>query len=161
MAWNPLRTPVWNPVKEPGTGPSGPPRASSPPLAAPSSPSYPPKPSYPPTPSYPLPGYGSPPGYGYPPPYGPPRPANGLSIAALVLGIAGCIPLLGLGIPSVLAIVFGFIGRAQIGRRPQGGRGMALAGIILGFLGIAFLTLYAVLFVIVATHTPTTGQSPV
>jgi hypothetical protein len=36
----------------------------------------------------------------------------------------------------VLAIVFGFIARNQIKQNPQDGSGMALAGIILGFLWI-------------------------
>jgi hypothetical protein len=53
-----------------------------------------------------------------------------------VLGILGWVPC---GIGSVLAIVFGFIARSQIrasGGR-QGGDGLAIAGLILGFLGVA------------------------
>jgi hypothetical protein len=86
-----------------------------------------------------------------PPP--PPRPAapsygarapstsktNGFAIASLVLGIIPCT-----GITSILAIVFGFIARNQIqqsGGRQQGS-GMAMAGIILGFVWIGISVIY-------------------
>ncbi|WP_162250918.1 DUF4190 domain-containing protein [Nocardioides sp. Root140] len=81
-------------------------------------------------------------GGGYPPPYGyqpfpPPRSTNGLAIASLVLGILW---IYWLG--SVLALIFGYIARSQIkesGGR-QDGEGMALAGIILGWIGVGILT---------------------
>jgi cyclophilin family peptidyl-prolyl cis-trans isomerase len=65
---------------------------------------------------------------------------NGMSIAALVLGIVPFIPIVG----SILAIVFGGLARGQIAKSGgrQGGRGMALAGMILGvawILGIVTL----------------------
>ena len=40
-------------------------------------------------------------------------------------------------IGSVLAIIFGFVAYGQIKERQQGGRGMATAGLILGFIGLA------------------------
>jgi hypothetical protein len=64
---------------------------------------------------------------------------NGFAIASLVLGIIPCT-----GITSILAIVFGFIARNQIqqsGGRQQGS-GMALAGIILGFVWIGISVIY-------------------
>ncbi len=72
---------------------------------------------------------------------------NGLSIASLVLGIVWF-----LGIGSILAVIFGFVSRRQIkasGGR-QTGEGMALAGIILGFLGILGMILWILLVVAVA-----------
>jgi hypothetical protein len=48
------------------------------------------------------------------------------------------------GIGSVIAIVLGFVARGQIkstGGR-QAGSGMATAGIVLGFIGTAFLLLF-------------------
>ena len=65
--------------------------------------------------------------------YGPPT-TNGLAVASLVLGVLWLY-----WIGSVLALVFGYIARAQI-RRSHGaekGKGLALAGIILGWLGIS------------------------
>jgi hypothetical protein len=77
------------------------------------------------------------------------RETNGLSIASLVLGIVWF-----LGIGSILAIIFGFVSRRQI--RQSGGRqsgeGMALAGIILGFVGVLGLILWIALFATLA-HT--------
>jgi hypothetical protein len=66
-------------------------------------------------------------------------PRNGLSIASLVLGIlsfAGCTVL-----TAIPAIITGHIARRRAKREPEiyGGRGMALAGLILGYGGIALI----------------------
>jgi hypothetical protein len=95
---------------------------------------YPPPPGYGPPPAgYGAPGQYPPPGYGYG--YAGPH-TNGLAVAALVLGLVGW---LACGIGSVVAIVLGFIARGQIkgswGR--ETGSGMATAGIVLGFIGLA------------------------
>jgi hypothetical protein len=42
-------------------------------------------------------------------------------------------------IGSILALIFGFIARRQIKERNESGDGMAIAGIVLGFVGIATL----------------------
>ncbi len=57
------------------------------------------------------------------------------------------------GIGSILAVIFGFVARKQIkdsGGR-QSGSGMALAGIILGSVGVASLVLWIVLVIAVTT----------
>lgn len=81
-------------------------------------------------------------------PYVVQRRTNGLSIAALVLGIVW----LG-GIGSVLALIFGLVARRQIrdsaGR--QGGSGMATAGVVLGIVGIVGAILWIVA-VVAAVH---------
>ena len=68
-----------------------------------------------------------------PPPAEPYRPSgtNGYAIASLVLGIVG------MGIGSLLAVVFGHVALGQIRRTHEGGRGLAIAGLVLGYLGIA------------------------
>jgi hypothetical protein len=61
---------------------------------------------------------------------------SGYAIAALVLGIAGffVFPL----IPSILAVVFGTKAKDEIRANPAvGGEGIATAGVILGWVGIA------------------------
>jgi hypothetical protein len=67
----------------------------------------------------------------------------------LVLGIVW----LG-GLGSILAVIFGLVGRSQI--RKSGGRqtggGMAVAGMVLGFVGIAGLILWIVFAVAVANN---------
>jgi len=77
-----------------------------------------------------------------------------MAIASLVLGIAGWI-VCGLG--SVLAIVFGFIAQGQIRQSQgrQGGEGMAKAGIILGFIGVALIAVYFVIVVAVSASNST------
>jgi hypothetical protein len=64
---------------------------------------------------------------------------NGLAIASLVLGILWLY-----WVGSILALVFGYLARRQIAQRQgvQGGRGLATAGIVLGWVGIGFLALF-------------------
>jgi hypothetical protein len=70
---------------------------------------------------------------------------NGYAIASFVLGLVGIFvfPLVG----SILALIFGYIGRNEIDRSAgtQTGRGLAIAGIVLGWVGVA---LAVVLFVV-------------
>lgn len=93
-----------------------------------------------------------PPGY-YPPQYYGPlqqRATNGLAIASLVLGIVWIY-----WIGSILALVFGYVARKQIRERNQSGDGMAIAGIVLGWVGVGFL----VLVIAVATIAPVVERS--
>jgi len=75
------------------------------------------------------------------------QPASGMAIASLVLGIIAALTLCGgylgiIGLPcSILAVIFGFNGKGKANRGEAGGRGMALAGIILGFVHIGILVL--------------------
>jgi hypothetical protein len=65
---------------------------------------------------------------------------NGLAIAGLVLGILWLY-----WIGSVLALVFGYVAKNQIdgSNGTQGGRGMAIAAIVLGWVGVAaFLIIF-------------------
>ena len=90
-------------------------------------------------PGYAPPGY-APPGYappGYPPPagYAPPgaRRTNPLAVAAVVLSLAW----LG-GLGSLLAVIFAIAATSQI-RRSRGaetGEGLAVAGLVLGIIGL-------------------------
>jgi hypothetical protein len=69
---------------------------------------------------------------------------NGYAIASLVLSLVGLC-----GIGSILAIVFGNMAKKEIAARGEGGLGLAKAGIIIGWIGLAGVVLY-VLVVIVA-----------
>ena len=95
--------------------------------------------------SPPPPPPGMPPGpYGPGAPYGyallPRTSTNGLAIAAMVLGIVWIY-----WIGSILAIIFGHVSLNQIKRNPyQNGRGMAIAGLVLGYLGLTTLTILIV-----------------
>ena len=95
-------------------------------------------------------GYGPGPGYGG---YGPPR-SNGLAVASLILGVVGWVPC---GVGSILAIVFGAIARGQI-RASQGretGDGMALAGIILGCVGLALVVGFIIISAVAGSNSST------
>jgi hypothetical protein len=85
------------------------------------------------------PAYGAyPPAYGYGPPA--PPPANGLAIAALVVSCVAVAGLCGWGVGGLLGIVgatLGHVARRQIGRTGEGGAGLALAGIIIGWACMA------------------------
>ncbi len=102
--------------------------------------SLPPPPPPPPAPRDPWPASSGPAGWA---PQAAPH-TDGLAIASLVCGIVGftfCF------IPSVVAIVLGFVSRSRI-RQANGrlrGGGMALAGIICGFVGVAFLAIVILL----------------
>lgn len=59
---------------------------------------------------------------------------NGLAVASLVLGVVW---IYWLG--SVVAIVLGHVALRQIRSRSQDGAGLAIAGIVLGWLGLGVL----------------------
>jgi Domain of unknown function (DUF4190) len=66
------------------------------------------------------------------------RPTNGFAVASLVLGILGCFFFL-----WALSAIFGFIALSQTKDGSQGGRGMAIAGLVLS--GIWFLCTVAIM----------------
>jgi Na+-driven multidrug efflux pump len=69
--------------------------------------------------------------------------ANGSATAALVFGILGLL----IGILSVPALIFGYSAKGQIDRSGgvQGGRGMAIAGIVLGWIGAVLWAVWLIL----------------
>ncbi len=94
---------------------------------------------------YPAAGYG----------YAPSPPTNQMAVVALVLGIVGLVVLPILA--SIPAIIVGHMARRQIRERGEGGDGMALAGVITGYIGAVGYTLIFLLillpFVILAAGT--------
>ncbi|MGH3888996.1 MAG: DUF4190 domain-containing protein [Pseudonocardiaceae bacterium] len=90
---------------------------------------------------YPPPGH--PGAYGYPgyPGYPMQRPTNGFAIASLVLGI---LIVVSWGLTGILALIFGYIARKQIRERGEGGAGLAVAGIVLGWVGVGFIGIFVV-----------------
>jgi hypothetical protein len=75
----------------------------------------------------------------------PQAKANSTATAALVFGIVGLL----IGILSVPALVLGYSARGQIDRSggAQGGRGMAVTGIVLGWIGVVFWVIWLILLV--------------
>jgi Domain of unknown function (DUF4190) len=106
---------------------------------------------------YGQPQYGQPQGYpqypygqqnygGYPPPK---AGNNGMAIAAMICGICGFLCL----IPGVVGIILGAVSLSQIKRSQQGGRGMAITGIVVGSLWIVAFVLLVIL-----GHDSSSGQ---
>jgi uncharacterized protein DUF4190 len=127
-----------------------------------------------PQPGYQQPGYQQPgyqqPGYqqpGYPQPvvqgvpvppgtvYGRPQ-TNSLAVAALVCGIVQFFGFWLLG--TIPAIVLGHMARKQVRQRNEQGAGLALAGLILGYAGIALTVIVAIIIVAAVNSTSSTGQ---
>lgn len=74
--------------------------------------------------------------YGYPPPT---APRNGLGIASLVLAIVALVSVwsvFGGAVLGIAAVVTGFVGWRRVKRGEANNGGVAIAGIVLGFLGI-------------------------
>lgn len=115
----------------------------------------------PPPPLGASPGSGGPPGYGYPPPgtvYPPSPKTNQLAVTSMVVSIAsvvsllcafccGPLALLALG-GGVTGVILGFMARRQIQERGEQGDGMALAGIIVGFVAAALGLLAGILVMV-------------
>lgn len=147
--------PSWSPTGPQPTS-EGAPRDEPPswsPQDAPSWGSTPAPPAPPAPPSWSPPGgsqsgapggaWTPPPGqaYGGPPPGAGPGQTNGLAIGALVVGIiallSAFIPFVGIFaiVPGLVALVLGIIGLRKAGQLGSG-RGMAIAGTVLGVLAI-------------------------
>ena len=137
---------------EPPAYPGAPTGQSGYPVAYPAAPGYQPAQPYPPTVGGPQPGYAGGPA-GYPAAYSAgvyapgamtygayPAPRNGLGTAALVLGIIGVvlcwIPFTGWAL-NILAVIFGAIGRKRAINGEANNKSSAVAGLVLGVVGLA------------------------
>jgi hypothetical protein len=81
-----------------------------------------------------------------------PPGTNGLAVASLVLSL---LTLCGLG--SLLGVIFGHLSLGQIKRKGQHGRGLAVAGLVLGYLGIAAIVLIGIVVVASSSNTEDAG----
>lgn len=141
---------VAGPAAGPGASPGGP--VLGPPGGGP--PAGPPAGSFAPPPQP----YGGYPGYGYGYPMAPVRRTNGLATASLIMGIVGFFvcPIIGVG-----AVISGLIARKRIRTSGEDGSGLALAGLIMGWITTA-LTAFVMLFYlgvgIVAVNTASSTQ---
>ncbi|MEH0934260.1 DUF4190 domain-containing protein [Micromonospora psammae] len=113
---------------------------------------YPPARPYPPAVSYP------------PPLLIAAQPSSGTATAAMVLGIVGvfggwCV----FGLPCVLAVILGHVGLHDTRNGLKSGRGMAVAGLVLGYVFVApMIALTVMVFFggLIGAATPTTTPTP-
>lgn len=120
-------------------------------------------------------GYGqqNPYGYGQPDPYAQhpveqhhyygagPTPigiqTNGMATASMVCGLIG---FFACGLTSILAIIFGHVAQSQMKRTGEGGNGMAVTGLILGYIVTAGWMVFWFLYILgVAWFAAETGSS--
>ncbi len=86
-------------------------------------------------PAGPESGYGQGSGYGAP----PARPRNGFGVAALVLGLLALVlswTIIGGIVFGLLALILGLLGRARAKRQEATNGGIAVAGSVLGIVGL-------------------------
>jgi ABC-type Fe3+ transport system permease subunit len=109
----------------------------------------------PPPPPPPPPGYGAAPQYGG---YSPGRSTHGKAIAALICGIAAFVvcPL-----TAIAAVILGPQAKREIAAEPDRyeGAGLAQAGLIIGWVAIAFLVLTVLLIIVLVIVGVSTGSS--
>ena len=87
------------------------------------------------------------------PPIAPAPRTDGMSVAALVLGCLFWLPFAG-AICAILATIFGWVGLRHTKDNPMlRGHGMAIAGFVLGLIGLAI----AVLIIVGLATTPSTS----
>ncbi len=140
-------TPPASPTQQPTPG-GYPPLAAGPyqPTGYPQAAGYPQQ-AYAPVPYAPAP-------YGY----APPPPTNTLAIVSLVCSALG----LTTGITAIAGVVCGHIALGQISRSGEQGRGLAIAGIAIGYAVIALFALIILgwlFFAVLIASVPSTGAS--
>lgn len=129
-----------SPYQDPSQPPYSQPPYGQPQYAPPPPPAYPQQPAAP---------------YGQPMPYAAPgmpmavAQPNGLALASLITGICGILPCVGI-ISAIVAIVTGHMALSRANQLPPqlARRGMALAGLILGYAWVALGILGIILFIV-------------
>ncbi|MGY0230495.1 DUF4190 domain-containing protein [Longispora urticae] len=109
-------------------------------------------------PNQPVTGAPYPPQYAYAPQYVGSRPTNGMAIASMVTSIVALV--LCTGVFGFVGAILGHVSRKQIKERGEEGDGMALAGIIIGWIGTAIGVLvigFYVVFVVWAINEANTS----
>ncbi|MFF3491115.1 DUF1707 and DUF4190 domain-containing protein [Streptomyces sp. NPDC002795] len=74
----------------------------------------------------------------------PPPPTNGKAIGALVCGVG---TFFSAGVSAIPAVILGHMARKEIRERGESGDGMAVGGLVLGWLSVAFWVLLIVAIV--------------
>jgi hypothetical protein len=78
----------------------------------------------------------------------PVQKTSQMAVWALIIGILGVLPCCGFVVPSLVSIVLGGIALSRLSSHPElRGRGLAIAGIILGVIGLLVGITLGVLFI--------------
>ncbi|HLX49581.1 MAG TPA: DUF1707 and DUF4190 domain-containing protein [Streptosporangiaceae bacterium] len=92
----------------------------------------------------------------------PPRPMARQQTNSMAIGsfVCGLLEIFSLGLTAIPAVVLGHSARRQIRRTGQPGDGFAVAGLVLGWLGIAFMTIFLVVGIAAVASTAHPGGLP-
>ena len=149
--------PSWPPPQQPYGGDP----AANPPSYPAGTPGYQAYPEYQSMPASPA-GYPGYPAYGYQSPVTPAQRTNGLAIASMVISIVAAMGLVCYGFGGFLGIVgaiMGHIARRQARERAESGEGMAMAGVIVGWIATALAVLIVAVIVFFVWAAVTTGST--
>jgi len=107
-------------------------------------------PAAPQVPGYtPAPGYAQAPGYTQAPGYAQAPSAAPTNTMAIVSMISSIIGWFAFGSLCIVGVILGHISLKQLKTSGEGGRGMALTGLIMGYIGIAGWVIGLIIFLIV------------
>ena len=157
-------------MTDPNQPPVTPPPVNQPPIyQAPEAPAYqaPAAPAYqaPEVPAYQAPAapaYGAPEAYGQQQPYGQQQYGQqpyGQPLAQDKYNVLAIVSLVSAFFVSLAAIITGHIPLSQIKKTGEKGRGLAIAGLVLGYLGIVAGIIGTILFVVLISTASTNGYS--
>jgi hypothetical protein len=102
----------------------------------------------------------TPPGAGPAAPFVTGKPTSGLAIASLICGVAGLVSCL---LPGIAAVICGHmaLNRIEAADSKLDGRGMAIAGLVLGYLSILVLVLVVAFMMLSVVLTGRVESTPV
>ncbi len=147
----PYQAPAYPPPAYGAPGQAG----AQPPAAGYPAGAYPPAAGYGAPAGYAPPSYGAPVGYAAPYGYATVR-TNPLAVTSMVASLVGFVLawtwVLALGL--IVGVITGHIALGQIARTKEKGRGMALAGVIVGWIGIGFGVLLLIVIGLFVTTSP-------
>jgi hypothetical protein len=136
-------------MTDPNQPPVTPPPVNQPPIyQAPAAPAY----QAPAAPAYGAPDASGQQQYGQPQPYGQPLAQDKYNVLAIVSLVSAFFV-------SLAAIITGHIALSQIKKTGEKGRGLAIAGLVLGYLGIVAGIIGLILFVVLIASTSNNGYS--
>jgi hypothetical protein len=81
-------------------------------------------------------------------------PTNGMAIASMVCGIISIMLCYAHGLCALPAVICGHVAMKQINNSltPMGGKGMAVAGLVTGYIGLLFQLGWIILFIVVISQ---------
>lgn len=92
--------------------------------------------------------------------YQAPPSSDGFAITSMVLGIIAVISCYFGAIPGIVAVIFGHLSLGKMKRNPQlGGKGMAIAGLATGYVGIAISIVFGIIFLFALNTTNEMGKN--